>query len=60
MSATFHLPPALVGNGSVELLAQSSANRQPNRTGPILLSPGAIVDYVIAQQLFNSTATIRQ
>jgi hypothetical protein len=59
MSASFRVPPGMIGNGSVELLAQSSAVRQPNRTGPILLSPGAIVDYVIAAQLFNSTATIR-
>jgi hypothetical protein len=60
MNATFELPAAMIGNGSVELLAQSSANRNPNRTGPILLSPGAVVDYVIGQVLFNSTATIRQ
>lgn len=60
MSATFQLPPAMIGNGSVEFLAVSSANRQPNRTGPILLSPGAVVDYVIGQVLFNSTATVRQ
>jgi hypothetical protein len=60
MSATFQLPAALIGNGSVELLAQSSAYRNPNRTGPILLSPGAVVDYVIRQVFFNSTATIRQ
>jgi hypothetical protein len=60
MKATFQLPPAMIGNGSVELLAQSSAYRNPHRTGPILLSPGAVVDYVIRQTLFNSTATIRQ
>jgi hypothetical protein len=60
MSASFTVPPGMIGNGSVELLAVSSANRNPNRTGPILLSPGAVVDYLIAQQLFNSTATIRQ
>lgn len=60
MTASFRVPPAMIGNGSVELLAQSSAIQQPNRTGPILLSPGAIVDYVIGAQIFNSTATIRQ
>jgi hypothetical protein len=60
MSASFQLPATMIGNGSVELLAQSSANRNPNRTGPILLSPGAVVDYVIGQVLFNSTATVRQ
>jgi hypothetical protein len=59
MKATFQLPPALIGNGSVEFVAQSSANPTPNRTGPILLSPGAVVDYVVGQVLFNSTATIR-
>jgi hypothetical protein len=60
MNASFRVPPGMIGNGSVELLAQSSAHRQPARTGPILLAPGAIVDYVVAAQLFNSTATIRQ
>lgn len=59
MSASFQLPAAMIGNGSVEFLAYSSANRQPNRTGPILLSPGAVVDYTIGQVLFNSTAIIR-
>jgi hypothetical protein len=60
MNATFELPAAMIGNGSVELVATASDSRSPGRTGPILLSPGAVVDYVIAQQLFNSTATIRQ
>lgn len=60
MTAHFEVPPALVGNGSVELQAQSSANRQPYRSGPLLLAPGAIVDFVVSQPLFNSTATIRQ
>jgi hypothetical protein len=60
MTAHFEIPPGMVGNGSVELQAQSSANRNPYRSGPLLLSPGAIVDFTIAQPLFNSTATIRQ
>ena len=59
MSATFELPAAMIGNGSVELVATATDSRGPNRTGPILLSPGAVVDYVVAQQLFNSTATVR-
>jgi hypothetical protein len=59
MSARFEVPPGMVGNGSLELQANSSGNRQPARSGPLLLSPGAIVDFVVNRPPFNSTATIR-
>jgi hypothetical protein len=59
MTAHFEVPPGMVGNGSLELQARSSSNRTA-RSGPLLLSPGAIVDFVVARPPFNSTATLRQ
>ena len=60
MSAHYQIPPGMVGNGALEFQAWSRSGRQPYRSGPILLSPGAIVDFVVGQVLFNSTATIRE
>ena len=58
--AQFVIPQSLVGNGSAELQAHPSANaRDVASSGPLLLSPGAVVDFVIGAQLFASTATIR-
>ena len=59
MAAHFEVPPGMVGNGSLELQAISSASPQPARSGPMLLAPGAIVDFVVARPPYNSTATIR-
>jgi hypothetical protein len=59
MASHFVVPQALIGNGSVRLEARPSGGGQPFRSGDLLLSPGAVVDLVIAAQLFNSTATIR-
>ena len=59
MSAHFEVPPGMVGNGNLELEARSSANLQA-RSVPLLLSPGAIVDFIVARPPFASTATIRQ
>jgi hypothetical protein len=56
----FNLPPALIGNGSVEFQARpTEPGRQQFRSGPILLAAGETVDFVITPQLFNSTATLR-
>lgn len=57
MVGEFVLPPAMVGGGMVELFAgegESSA-----RSGPLLLSPGVVVDFAIRSPLYNSTATVR-
>ncbi|MGE3527559.1 MAG: hypothetical protein AB7I33_16705 [Gemmatimonadales bacterium] len=60
MTARFAVPPALVGSGSVRLEAQGGpGQRETYESGPLLLSPGSVVDFVISAQLFNSTATLR-
>jgi hypothetical protein len=61
-TAQYVLPQNLVGNGSAELQARPSANsnvREMASSGPLILSPGAVVDFIIGAQIFNSTATIR-
>ena len=58
MKAHFEVPPAMVGSGSLELQAVSTGSR-PARSGPLLLSPGAIVDFVVNRPPYSSTATIR-
>jgi hypothetical protein len=60
MAAHFVVPQNLIGTGGVELLVHPSASRQQFSSGPLLLAPGTIVDFMIAPQLFNSTATLRQ
>jgi hypothetical protein len=59
MAGHFVVPQNLVGNSSVRLEARPSGNGQPFRSGEILLAPGAVVDFVIAPQMFNSTVTLR-
>jgi hypothetical protein len=59
MSGRFTIPPNLIGNGSVRFEARASGGGQPFRSGEILLEPGAVVDFRIATQLFNSTVTRR-
>jgi hypothetical protein len=55
----FTIPLAVIGQGSVELRAHPTINGPLFRSGPLLLSPGAIVDLVINASFFNSTAVIR-
>lgn len=59
MASHFVVPQTLVGNSSVRFEARPSGNGQPFRSGDLLLAPGAIVEFVIAAQLFNSTVTRR-
>jgi hypothetical protein len=60
MAGHFTVPPALIGSGAVEFQAHPSASGEMFTSGPLLLKPGAVVDFVISAQLFSSTATIRQ
>ncbi len=59
LSSRFVLPQNLIGSGAVQFEARPGVNRQPFRSGEILLAPGAVVDFVIGSQLFNSTVTRR-
>ncbi len=59
MNSHFVVPQNLIGQGSVRFEARPSGDGQPFRSGDILLAPGAVVDFVIAAQLFNSTVTRR-
>ena len=58
MQGGFAVPPSILAGGSVELQVRS-ANGQLFRSGPLLLAPGAVVDVVVATQLFSSTAIVR-
>jgi hypothetical protein len=58
MDGQFVIPQNLIGGGGVELQARTGG-RQPFRSDKLLLAPGTIVEFVIAPQLFNSTATLR-
>ncbi|HET9387039.1 MAG TPA: hypothetical protein VFO67_18030 [Gemmatimonadales bacterium] len=57
MVGEFVLPPALVGGGTVELFAGEGEFRA--RSGPLLLSPGVVVDFLIRNPLYSSTASVR-
>ena len=58
MRGNFSVPPAYLGGGSVELQVRTAAGHL-FRSGPLLLSPGAVVDVSVTPQLFNSTAIVR-
>jgi hypothetical protein len=57
MSANFVVPDNLTHSGAVEL--QASASNQRFRSDRLLLAPGTIVEFIVAPQLFSSTATLR-
>jgi hypothetical protein len=59
MAGHFVVPNTLVGSGSVQFEARPNGPGQPFRSGDLLLAPGAVVDFTIAAQLFNSTVTRR-
>jgi hypothetical protein len=59
MEAHFTIPQTLVGNGSVQLEAHPSGGGRAFQSGEVLLEPGAVLDFTIAAQLFNSTVTRR-
>ena len=59
MAGHFELPQNLVGSGSVRFEARPSGGGQPFRSGDMLLSAGAFVEFTIAPQLFNSTVNRR-
>lgn len=59
MDGTFYIPQNLARNGSVRLEARPAGTAQPFRSGDLLLAPGSVVDLLVAQQLFSSTATLR-
>lgn len=60
MSGSFQIPPAMVGNGSVEFQARPANSGNPYRSGQLLLAPGRVVVLRVAAQLFNSTTSIQQ
>ena len=63
MVGRFAVPPGMIGGGPLEFEAQPPPRegvRARAESGPILIAPGAIVDFVITQRLFNSTATLRR
>jgi hypothetical protein len=59
MAAHFVIPQTMIGGGPIELQASPGTSSRDFRSGQLLLSPGAVVDFVVAPVLFNSTATIR-
>jgi hypothetical protein len=63
MVGRFVVPPGMIGGGPLEFAAHPPPRarvRERAESGPILVAPGAIVDFVITQTLFNSTATLRR
>lgn len=58
LSSDFVVRPVMTVNGAVELVARSGQT-QFFRSGPILLAPGAVVDFRIAQSSVLTTATVR-
>lgn len=59
MTGTFTVPATVTLNGSAELMVSPNINTRPFLSGPLILSPGAVVDLLVTPRLFNSTASVR-
>jgi len=59
MTGSFTVPATVTLNGSAELMASPNTSARPFLSGPLILSPGAVVDLLVTPRLFNSTASIR-
>ena len=62
MRAHFVIPANVLSAGSVELAATPGtpgARSQVYRSGPMLVSPGKVIDLLVAAELFNSKTSIR-
>jgi hypothetical protein len=53
------LPAAVLGEGTIELMAQADNGQPLIRFGPMRLSPGRVVDFTIVRDLALSSATVR-
>lgn len=58
MRGSFNLPQGLIGYGSTELHALPTNGDRLFRSGPLLLSPGAFVEFRVAPRIFNSTVNV--
>lgn len=58
IASHFVLRQSMIGNGPVEFVAQPVGTESPVRSGQLLLAPGDVVDFEIAEHLLNSTATV--
>jgi hypothetical protein len=59
LAGRFVVRPGMITNGPVEFLARSGNSGPLFRSGQLLLSPGAIVDFEIANNPLNSIAAVR-
>jgi hypothetical protein len=48
----------MIRNGPVEFVATSGADEVPVRSGQLVLAPGNVVNFNIADHLSNSTTTV--
>ena len=58
LAGNFVVRPAMIGNGSVELVARSLGGAVV-RSGPMLVAPGDIVDLELEPHVATSNATVR-
>jgi hypothetical protein len=59
LASRFVVRPGMITNGPVEFLARSGNGGPLFRSGRLLLTPGAIVDFELANHPLNSIATVR-
>lgn len=55
----FEVRQTMIANGPVEFVAQANDRQQPIRSERLLLVPGDVVDFEIANSPLTSTATVR-
>ena len=58
IDSRFVVRSTMIRNGPVEFVAVHGADEVPVRSGQLVLAPGNVVDFNIADHLSNSTTTI--
>ncbi len=58
IDARFVVRSAMIRNGPVEFVATSGADEVPVRSGQLVLAPGNVVNFNMADHLSNSTTTV--
>ncbi|MGH7625473.1 MAG: hypothetical protein ACREOJ_09160 [Gemmatimonadaceae bacterium] len=58
IDSRFVVRSTMIRNGPVEFVAVPGAGEVPVRSGQLVLAPGNVVDFLIADHLANSTTTV--
>jgi hypothetical protein len=59
LAGHFVVPPAMLGDGTIEIEARVANDRDVISSGPLLLARGDVVDFTVGLNQVSSTAVVR-